>query len=281
MGAMTIRFLGTSARFPLPRWGCECPQCSDAQSNPQGVRSRPSILVNRRVLIDPGPDVYAQLAALPPDEVRAIRDVVITHPHPEHHLGLDDLSQFRHVWNLDQLPVWAQFDSWTLILVTFNYLVSHELDPGQGVPRPFSRSDMTLGEPFELGEGLTFTPFDTFHTSTFATAGLVIEQDDLRVVYAPDFYDSAFFGLAEPDLLILDGTFAAAEQVADAPDLYEGHGRHLPIEDGVRFAQAIRARRTLFTHIGHFQITPEELHAYLPDETFDVAYDGQVVELLA
>jgi ribonuclease BN (tRNA processing enzyme) len=133
----------------------------------------------------------------------------------------------------------------------------------------------------ELDEGLFFTPFDTYHTSTFTTAGLVIEQDDLRVVYAPDFYDSAFVGLAEPDLLILDGTFLDPGQITQAPDLAEGHGRHLPIVEGVRFAQAVRARRTLFTHVGHIQVAPEGLRNYFSDDTFDVAFDGQVVELPA
>lgn len=282
MGGLTIRFLGTSARFPLPRYGCDCHQCRDAQTNPQGIRSRPSLLVNQRVLIDPGPDIYGQLTTLPANELAAIRDIVITHPHAEHYLGFDDLSQFRTVWNLEQVPVWAQFDSWTLILVTFNYLVSQGLDAEQSKQHPFVRCDMVLGEPFELGDGLTLTPFDTFHTSTFATAGLVIEQGDFRVVYAPDFYDSAFLGLVEPDLLILDGTIVDVEQASRAPEPYDEYGRHLPIVEGVSFAQAIRARRTLFTHIGHNQVGPEELRAYLPaGDTFGVAYDGQVIELTA
>jgi phosphoribosyl 1,2-cyclic phosphodiesterase len=278
MGKLTIRFLGTSARFPLPRWGCDCPQCTYAMADPKGNRSRPSILVNRRVLVDPGPDIYRQLAALPSDELSDIRDIVITHPHADHYLGLDDLAQLRHLLPLDQVPVWAQFDSWTLILVTFNYLVSHELDPGHGSQRPFVRRDVTLGEPFRVYEGLTITPFDTFHTSTFTTAGLVIEQDDLRVVYVPAFFDSVFLGVMEPDLLILDGTFLE-EATIDQSDLDEGYGRHLPVIEGIRFAQTTRAHRTLFTHIGHLQVSPEELRAYLPDDTFDVAYDGQVVQL--
>lgn len=279
MGKLTIRFLGTGARFPLPRWGCDCPQCRDARTDPKGSRSRPSILVNRQVLVDPGPDVYRQLAALPFDELSAIRDIVITHPHADHYLGLDDLTQLRHLAPLDQIPVWAQFDSWTLILVTFNYLVSHELDPGHGSRRPFVRRDMAIGQPFEPCEGLTITPFDTFHTSTFTTAGLIIEQDDFRVVYVPVFFDSAFWGVMEPDLLILDGTFLHESVAVNQSDLDEGHGRHLPLLEGIRFAQTTRARRTLFTHIGHLQVTPAELRTYLPDDTFDVAYDGQVVEL--
>lgn len=281
MGKLTFRFLGTSARYPLPRWGCDCPQCGYARSDPKGVRSRSSILVDGRVLVDPGPDIYAQLSTLPPDELSAIRDIVITHPHADHYLGLDDLAQLRHLSKAEQVPVWAQFDSWTLILVTFNYLVSHELDPGQGAQRPFVRCDMTLGEPFEPYEGLTLTPFDTFHTNTFTTAGLVIEQNSLRVVYVPTFYDSAFWGVVEPDLLILDGTFLDGGRAANQPDADEGYGRHLPIIEGVRFAQAIRARQTLFTHFGHIQMAQDELQTYLPDDTFGVAYDGQLVELSA
>jgi phosphoribosyl 1,2-cyclic phosphodiesterase len=281
MGKLTIRFLGTSARHPLPRWGCDCPQCSHARTDPNGVRSRPSILVNQRVLVDPGPDIYRQLAVLPHDELTTIRDIVITHPHADHYLGLDDLAQLRHLLNLERVPIWAQFDSWTLILVTFNYLVSHELDPGPGTQRPFVRRDMTLAESFEPCEGLVFTPFDTFHTNTFTTAGLVIEQNDLRVVYAPAFYDSAFWRVMEPDLLILDGTFLNGEQTSNQPDLAEGYGRHLPISEGVRFARATRAQRTLLTHIGHIQMAPEELRTYFPDDAFDVAYDGQVVEFPA
>ncbi len=277
MSALTIRFLGTSAARPVPRWGCNCPQCSDARSNPRGARSRPSIIVNQRVLVDPGPDIHHQLTQLPVEEIAAIRDIVITHPHADHYLGLDDLSQLRNLVPLDQIPVWAQFDSWTLILVTFNYLISHELD--LYAERPFTRRDMILGQPFDLGDGLIFTPFDTFHTATFTTAGLVIEQGDLRAVYAPDFYDNNFFGLMEPDLLILDGTFVQAEQITHEPKLDEGHGRHLPLVEGVRFAQSIHARRTIFTHIGHIKAAPDELRQHFTDDTFDVAYDGQVVEL--
>ena len=281
MATLTIQFLGTGARFPLPRWGCDCPQCRQPQADPKGVRSRSSILINRRVLVDPDPDIYRQLGALPAGELAGIHDVIITHPHADHYLGLDDLSQLQHLSTLEQVPVWAQFDSWTLVLVTFNYLVSHELDPGRDTERPFIRRDMTPGQPFELDEGLTLTPFDTFHTSTFTTAGLVIEYGSRQIIYAPDFYDSAFWGLLEPDLLILDGTFVHSGQIKHMPNLDEGQGRHLPMVEGIRFAQAIRARRTLFTHIGHIQMAPDELREYFPDETFDVAYDGQVIELTA
>ena len=280
MSALTIQFLGTSSIHPLPCWGCDCPQCSDARVDPGQVRLRSSILVNNRVLVDASPDLYHQLASLSTGQLETIRDIIVTHPHADHYLGLEDLAQLRQLSRPDQLSVWAQFDSWALILVTFNYLVSHDLDPGSGAERPFVRRDMVLGQPFEPSHGLSFTPFDTFHTSMFTTAGLVIEQDNLRVVYAPDFYDSAFWGLMEPDLLILDGT-SIEEQPDPTLSVGERRSRHLPIVEGIRFAKAVRARQTLFTHIGHIQTTSDQLRKYFPDDTFDVAYDGQVVELHA
>lgn len=281
MDGLTIHFLGTSARFPVPRWGCDCLQCAYARHNARGVRSRSSLLVNHQVLVDPGPDIHAQLAPLSPHDLAAIRCVVITHPHADHHLGLHDLAQLRHLSHREQIPVWAQSDSWPSLLITFNSLVSQEPGAPDSGPQPFIRRDMALGQPFEPCQGLILTPFDTFHSSNFTTAGLLIEQGCARVVYAPDFYDSVFWGLVEPDLLILDGTCLDRGQAGEKTDWEEELGRHLPVVEGIRFARAIRARRTLFSHIGHLRITPEELCAYFPDESFSLAYDGQVIELPA
>jgi len=94
-------------------------------------------------------------------------------------------------------------------------------------------------------------------------------------------YMTAHFGGLWNLTCLSYGTYLDEGQASNQPDLDEGYGRHLPITEGVGFAQAIRAQKTLFTHIGHIQLAPEELQTYLPDDTFDIAYDDQVVELLA
>ena len=50
------------------------------------------------------------------------------------------------------------------------------------------------------------------------------------------------------------------------------------MEDAVPVARKLRAKRTLFTHVGHRTGTHAELEEWLP-EGFGVAYDTQVVEL--
>ena len=84
---MIVDFLGTAAAWPIPRLGCSCPQCSS--DDPRDARLRSSILVERRVLVDAGPDAYAQLrrAGVVPEAV------VLTHGHHDHVLGLHELAK--------------------------------------------------------------------------------------------------------------------------------------------------------------------------------------------
>ena len=88
---MIVDFLGTGAAWPIPRLGCSCPQCSS--DDPRDARLRSSILVERRVLVDAGPDAYAQLrrADVVPEAV------VLTHGHHDHVLGLHELAKLRRL----------------------------------------------------------------------------------------------------------------------------------------------------------------------------------------
>jgi phosphoribosyl 1,2-cyclic phosphodiesterase len=278
MMELTIRFLGTSAARPIPRWGCTCPQCAAARSDPRARRTRSAILVNGSLLVDAGPDIYAQLAQLPYEDLRLIDHVLITHPHADHFLGLDDLASLRRISKLDTLPVYALADGWDRIWDVFRYLIAAEVSEYDR--RPFARREMVLGQPLGLAHGLSVTAFDTHHTQPFTTAGLLIEQGDRRVVYAPDFHELPADQVAGADLLILDGAFLARERMDERyqPQLEEGQGRHRPMLEAVAWADQIGADRVLFTHFGHTGLSPEQLRALLPAGC-DLAYDGQVVTL--
>jgi phosphoribosyl 1,2-cyclic phosphate phosphodiesterase len=86
-----IEVLGTSAGWPIPRLGCDCPQCTS--DDPRDRRLRSSLLLDRRILVDAGPDAYAQLmrAGAVPEQV------VLTHDHHDHVLGLHVLSKLRRI----------------------------------------------------------------------------------------------------------------------------------------------------------------------------------------
>ncbi len=279
MSALTIRFLGTSAARPIPRWGCTCPQCAAAQTDPRARRTRSAILVNGTLLIDAGPDIYAQLRTLPYEHLARIDHIIITHPHADHYLGLDDLAALRRISRLPVLPLYALSDGWNRIQNTFRHLIAAEASEYDR--RPFARREMRLNEPLHLPEGLTVTPLDTHHTQPFTTAGLLIERDDARAFYAPDFHHADPALVRPVDLAIMDGSFLTSEQMKAryAPRLEEGQGRHLPIVEGAQWARSVDARQVIFTHIGHMKRTSEQVLALLPGRGFAVAYDGLTVEL--
>ncbi len=251
MTALTVHFLGTSAARPIPRWGCTCPQCAAAQTDPRARRTRSTVLVNGTLLVDAGPDIYAQLHTLSHEDLVRIGHIFITHPHADHYLGLDDLAALRRISRLSILPIYALSDGWDRIQEGFRYLIAAEVSEYDR--RPFARREIRLNESLHLPEGLTVTPLDTHHTQPFTTAGLLIARDGKRMLYAPDFHQADPDLVHPVDLVILDGAFLTREQM-DArytPLLEEGQGHHLPIVEEVQWAEQAGAQRVIFTHIGH------------------------------
>jgi phosphoribosyl 1,2-cyclic phosphate phosphodiesterase len=279
LAALLIHFLGTSAARPIPRWGCDCPQCTAAAGDPHARRTRSAILVNGTLLVDAGPDIYAQLRSLPYEALPCIDHIIITHPHADHYLGLDDLAALRRISQLPILPVYALRDGWGPIQSAFRYLIAAEASEYDR--RPFARREIALHKPLHLADGLTVTAFDTRHTQTFTTAGLLIERGGRRVFYAPDFYQVDPALVRPLDLAVLDGSFVTREQM-DArytPVLEEGQGRHMPILEAVDWAERAQARQVIFTHIGHHERTPEEVLALLPGGRFVLAHDGLTIKV--
>ncbi len=279
MSALTIHFLGTSAARPIPRWGCTCPQCAVAATDPLARRTRSAILVNGALLVDAGPDIYDQLRALPYGDLAHIDHIVITHPHADHYLGLDDLAALRRISHLPILPIYALRDGWSRIQRTFRYLIAAEASEHDR--RPFARREIELDGPLHLPGDLVVTACDTRHTQTFTTAGLMIERGGRRVFYAPDFYHVDPALVRPVDLAILDGSFITREQMDSRykPVLEEGQGRHMPILEAVDWAEQAQARRVIFTHIGHHERAADEVLALLPAERFALAHDGLIVEV--
>jgi phosphoribosyl 1,2-cyclic phosphate phosphodiesterase len=239
---MRVELLGTGAAWPIPRLGCDCAQCTS--DDPRDRRLRSSIMVEGRVLVDAGPDCYHQLRRagdLP-------EAVVITHAHHDHVLGVHDLAK------LGRIPM-------------------HIAKPAERELRKlFPRIDqrimhMTPGVPIDLGGGLECRPFDVQHGST-PTLGLRFTQGPASLVYIPDTGAPPDSRLArDADLLILDGSRKT--------NTFSGH---LSMEDAIPIVRRLRAKRTLFTHIGHRAGTHAELEAWLPDG-FGVAHDTQIVEV--
>ena len=111
---LRIRLLGTGPSQGVPNlggadeagdWG-EC----DAE-NPRNRRTRTSALLEAadgtRLLIDPGPDLRAQLLAA---RVARLDAVFVTHAHADHVMGLDELRAVNRVIGRS-LPLYANAET--------------------------------------------------------------------------------------------------------------------------------------------------------------------------
>jgi ribonuclease BN (tRNA processing enzyme) len=87
---MMIKFLGTSSGEKIPREGCDCFQCRSKDKKDK--RKRSAILVNRKILVDAGPDIKKQLQA---SQINNLEAVLITHEHQDHTSGIRDLLKIR------------------------------------------------------------------------------------------------------------------------------------------------------------------------------------------
>jgi phosphoribosyl 1,2-cyclic phosphodiesterase len=96
------------------------------------------------------------------------------------------------------------------------------------------------------------------------------------ILYAPEFrkiLPSSKKFLGDLELAIIDGSSKTS------------HGQaigHETIEEGIRFAKDIRAKKVFFTNIGHSTDTHEGLTKFVKEEGGDklnIAFDGLVVKL--
>jgi phosphoribosyl 1,2-cyclic phosphate phosphodiesterase len=241
---MLIDVLGSSGAWPIPRLGCDCAQCSS--TDPRDRRLRSSVLLDRRVLVDAGPDAYHQLMG-----AGAVPELVLlTHHHHDHMLGLHDLAKLKRI------PL----------------LCTKETEKGVRVIYPrldFRVSHLTPGVPVDLGGGLTAQAFDVEHSPQARTVGFrFTDGAGKALVYIPDVGTVPDSKLARrADLLMLDGS--SRERL---------HKGHLPMSEGVAAAAKLRAARLLFTHIGHRTAPHAQLEAELGDAA-GVAHDGLSITL--
>lgn len=257
---MKIRFLGTSAGWPLPRLGCKCEICSS--KDPKDTRTRTQILIDDSTLLDAGPETYSHL--LPLNVAQKIKALLISHAHPDHILGLWDLPHIygRKENNVDKIKLYI---TQTVLNSIKNTFFSQF--------QPIEVKVVKPNEAFNIGNSkVTYIPVIHGKTPAFA----IKFKDGKIFTYITDFnriLPSAQTMIRHSHVLALDGS--SLDKIGQGPS-------HISIKDGITIGKNLKAKMVYFIHIGHKTGTHEFLENYLRKNApanFHIAYDNLELQI--
>ena len=252
---MKILFLGTSAGWPLPRLGCQCPICQS--KDPRDKRLRSAVLINNSVLIDAPPDIYHQLLNLISSPSN-IKYLILTHAHahPDHILGFYDLS---HLYNRQQkeITLIATREVLNGLKQSYHYLLY-----------PFKPEIISPKELLQI-DNLKIALLSVNHNHS--TSYAVKIKESKIFIYIPDIKrlpKNERRQFKEVHLLVLDGSSLGPKGQTKT---------HQSIEEGIRLVKELKPKFCYFTHIGHITGTYKDLENFVQKEggkNFHIAYDG-------
>jgi pyrroloquinoline quinone biosynthesis protein B len=278
-----VRILGTAAGGGLPQWNCGCATCDRART--RGLRRLQDGLAisgtgRTWCLVNASPDLGTQLAATPelapPAGTRdsPIRSVLLTSAELDHVLGLmvlresTSLTVYGTATVLTALPFRSALEAYT----TVDW---HTIGPGQ---------------PVVLDAGLVVHAFASgtkrprYATGPAGPDWTVAyrfrdERTGTTLVYAPGLaeWSPAFSaGIQGADVVILDGTFATADELPGATAM-----GHLSIEDTLVHLRDNPGPEYVFTHLNNtnpFALAGPDEVARLAAAGARVAADGEVLD---
>ncbi|MHB0858078.1 MAG: MBL fold metallo-hydrolase [Anaerolineae bacterium] len=263
---MRITLLGTGTSHGVPTLDCmlnsyaRCPRgvCLKARTDPRYRRTRASLLLETgavTLLFDTSQDFRTQMLD---NEVARIDAVLYTHGHADHIYGLPDIRSYCYAQG-GAVDIYGSRETLASIEGAFDYVFHPPENAGGGIP---SLRMQTL-EQVTVVQGVVVTPVPVQHGGLAGCQGYRVGGmayiPDVKVI--PERSMALLEGL---DLLIINCL------------RIRPHSTHLSLEESLRYAERLRPRRCVFTHMAH-DIDAAEDGAGLPDWV-GFGYDG--LELL-
>ncbi len=264
---MQVTMLGTGTSHGVPTIDCmitnyrRCPQqvCRKAEANPRHRRSRASALVRVdgvQLLLDTSQDFRQQMLD---QRVQRIDAVLYTHGHADHIYGLPDIRSYSCNQG-GPIDIYGSRDTLDILHGAFDYVFRPPVFVGGGIPelRPH------VMEAPQIIQGVDVIPVPVEHGPLRGCQGYRIGD----IAYVPDVKvipPESLALLQNLDILIIDCLRITP------------HATHLSLEESLMYAESLRPRRCLLTHMAH-DIDYELEEARLPD-WIRFAYDGLVVTL--
>ncbi len=251
----TLTVLGSGTSMGVPTIGCDCAVCQS--SDPHDRRTRPSVMVSyngRHVMIDSTPDFREQALR---ENITHLDAVLYTHTHADHILGIDDLRPLTYRHKPGKMPLYATPDGCDFLRRMFPYIFNPTYKFG-GLPQVDLKPINGGVELF----GARFEPLTVIHGETpilgfrFGSAAYLTDHSAV-----PPATLEKMRGL---DILFLDAL------------RHTPHPTHSTVEQSLQIVDAIKPKRTFFTHICH-DLAHETTNAALPNDV-RLAFDGMKLE---
>lgn len=250
----TLTVLGSGTSMGVPTIGCTCAVCHSP--DPHDRRTRPSVLIEfggKFVLIDTTPDFREQAIR---ERITQIDAVLYTHTHADHILGIDDLRPLSYRRD-SKIPLYARPEAAEFIRNMFRYIFDADYKFGGLARLELKPIDGT----FELF-GKRFEPIPVIHGETeiygyrFGSAAYLTDFSEVP--------EASVVRLQGLDVLFLDGL------------RHKPHPTHSTVENSIRLADRLRAKRVFFTHICH-DLAHDATNSALPAHV-RLSYDGMKLE---
>lgn len=239
----------------MPVVCCDCEVCRSG--DPRDRRTRTSVLVEtagRRLLIDSGPDLRAQLLREGIDDLDGI---IYTHPHKDHTAGLDDVRPINYFRD-KHIELYA--NDITIQRLREEYVYIFEGDyPGV----PLIRLHRIDERPFQAC-GIPVTPIPAMHGNMpvlgFRIGGFSYLTDTNAVP------ESSVELMRRSDMLVLNALRR------------ESHYSHFTLNEALEVAGKVGAKATYLIHMSHHMGFHAKVEQELP-EGVSLSYDGLVLHL--
>jgi phosphoribosyl 1,2-cyclic phosphate phosphodiesterase len=250
----TLTVLGSGTSMGVPTIGCSCAVCRS--TDPHDRRTRPSVLIRyagKSILIDTTPDFREQAIR---EQISQIDAVLYTHSHADHILGIDDLRPLSY-HRKGKIPLYARAEAADYIRNMFRYIFDADYKFGGLAQLELKPVDRV----FDLF-GAKFEPVPIIHGETE-----IFGYRFGSAAYLTDFSripEASLSLLQDLDVLFLDGL------------RHQPHPTHSTVENSIRIANELKAKRVFFTHICH-DLPHQATNAALPDHV-RLSYDGMKLE---
>ena len=281
---MRARILGTAAGGGIPQWNCACPTCHVARAG-GGSRTQDCLAITGDgsiwYLVNASADLRAQLLATPElAPAHLTRDpplggILLTSGELDHTIGLltlreaESLRMYATAAVRAALPFATTLDSY----LTVRW---HTVVPGE----PIALDGGLQALAFAAGDkqpryaaGTDGTDWTVAYRFTDARTGGTLVYAPGRARWSPAFGS----GISGADAVILDGTFATADELSGGRAM-----GHLSIEDSLAYLGAHPGPAYVYTHLNNtnpYAFADATGAARLAAVGARIAADGEIIRL--